>query len=70
VTEGGAKFADEVYSHPGTQETLQKNGRFRYDAPDLGRVTGYDASGSPVRGGRIITEPDGTVVTQFPQPGK
>jgi RHS repeat-associated protein len=66
-TEGGLKFAEEVVNHPGSRVTQQPNGRWRFDAPDLGRTTGRGSNGRPVRGGRVVLEPNGRVVTQFPQ---
>ena len=75
-TEGGQKFTDEILHHPGVTVTHQPNGRITYEVSDLGRMTGCDRHGNPVRGGRVVVEgstpahwstysPD-EVVTQVP----
>ncbi len=63
--EGGQKFSNEIYHHPGVVATQKKGGRWEYVVEDTGRVTG-DFQGQPLRGGTVVTHADGTVLTQHP----
>ena len=75
--EGGAAFSNEVYSHADVKATQQANGRWSYEASDMGRTTGTNQAGNAGRGGQVIAEGNpalnpalynpGEVVTQYPK---
>jgi hypothetical protein len=71
-TEGLQKFTDEVSAAAGPP-IVQAHGKLRFEALDLGRVTGRDAAGNPVRGGVVVIAGPQTpyyvpneFITQFP----
>ena len=65
--EGGQKFTDEVVNHDEAYTDPQEFGRTRYTVEDLGRrPVGTGRGGLPARGGQVVVESNGDVVTQYP----